>query len=255
MVSRSTLELRARPGREAAAAFFWRLLLIYLLYALTTWLVGGSKPTTPPQWPPQSAYFKQSLQQGRSLGARALLWNLRRPRQIIQPKLQLEGEKQLPWEQISKDWSQASWQGRDSSSLLGRCCGHEDALIRFLFKRTSWRKLSSLTAPAATLLNLQWCSHQGHVSPRLLPASHCLAGIPVPTISVTWDFSNRQNLLRDFPSILPRLPQNCAAVWDSSYPSLLPLPSPFSGVSPALWWEGSSCLLLLPYLYPSHVFL
>lgn len=150
MVSRSTSEPRARPWREAAAPFLWRLLLIYLLYALTTWLVGESKPTAPPQWPPQPAYFKQWLQQGRSLGARALLWNLRRPRQIVQPELQLEGENQLLWEQIIKDWSKASWQGRDSSSLLG-WCRHEDALIRSLFKRTSWRKLSSLTAPDATI--------------------------------------------------------------------------------------------------------
>ena len=48
-----------RPRREAAAAFLWELLLTSLPPALTTWPVGESKCTAPPQRRPLPACSKR----------------------------------------------------------------------------------------------------------------------------------------------------------------------------------------------------
>lgn len=57
---------------------------------------------------------------------------------------------------------------------------------------------------------------------------------------------NGQPLLQDPKLAWPRLFQNCAEVWSSSYSSLLPSFSSFTGVNPSSWFEASPHLLLLP---------
>ena len=46
--------------------------------------------------------------------------SLRRPRQIVWPRVWLEGKKRLPWEQTSEDWSQARWQSGEAQEAAGR---------------------------------------------------------------------------------------------------------------------------------------
>lgn len=99
-------------------------------------------------------------------------------------------------------------------------------------------KQSWLTLPDDTPL---YPSQPGHATTRLLPGSDWAWQGYLTCLLC----DSRATLAEGHPTIWLKFPQNCAAVWGTSY-LVLPSFSPFSDVRSASSSEGSACFLLSP---------
>lgn len=121
-----------------------------------------------------------------------------------------------------------------------RRTGHEGSLCREPIV-----ECSSLTASGHCALDLLQHSLQEHTSSGLLPANDW-----THWGSRAGPFLSRGGFLRwelvawGSPSGWPKLSQNCAVVWNSSY-STFPSLFAFTGLRLASWAEGSPYILLL----------